>query len=86
MVDTYRSNLLKLKGIHFTTGISDHLAHIPLGSRAFSHALSKAGIPHEFDMDSTNHRELVREWIETRALPFFSLLLTHQSLGWNDSK
>ena len=86
MVDAYRSNLLKLKGIHFTAGISDRLAHIPLGSRAFSHALTKAAIPHVFEMDSANHRELVREWIETRALPFFSLLLTHQSLISNDSE
>ncbi len=86
MVDAYRSNLLKLKGIHFTAGISDHLAHIPLGSRAFSHALTRAGIPHVFEMDGANHRELVREWIEARALPFFSLLLTHQSLTWTDTE
>ena len=86
MVDAHRSNLLKLKGIHFTAGVSDHLAHIPLGSRAFSHALTKAGIPNVFEMDSANHRELVREWIEERALLFFSLLLAHQSLTWTDTE
>ena len=82
MVDKYRSNLLKLKGIRFATGMSDHLQHIPAGNRAFSQALTKAGIPHEFELDSATHGELVREWMETRVLPYFSLILTHQRAVW----
>ena len=82
MVEQYRSNLLKLKGIRFVTGMSDHLQHIPAGSRAFSQALTKAGIPHELEMDNASHNELVREWMETRVLPYFSLILTHQKPVW----
>ena len=82
MIDRYRSNLLKLKGIRFATGMSDHLQHIPTGNRAFSQALTKAGIPHELELDSANHGEMVREWMETRVLPYFSLVLTHESAVW----
>ena len=82
MVDKYRSNLLKLKGIRFATGMSDHLQHIPAGNRAFSQALTQAGIPHELELDSATHGELVREWMETRVLPYLSLILTHQKSVW----
>jgi S-formylglutathione hydrolase FrmB len=82
MVEKYRENLLKLKGLRFIAGDADHLAHIPLGSWNFSQALTRAGIPHVFELDNADHREHVRAWLETKVLPFFSLMLTHGNPAW----
>lgn len=82
MVESHRSNLEKLEGIRFTAGIYDHLPHIPLGSRAFSRALTRAGIPHTCELESTDHRESVRAWLEERVFPYFSLLLKSEIPVW----
>ena len=82
MVDACQANLESLQGIGFTAGISDHLSHIPLGSRSFSHALSRAGIPHTFELETSDHRQSVREWMETRVFPFLSLLLKFETPTW----
>ena len=53
-------------------GSRDHLAHIPLGNRAFAKALTAAGIPHVFEEEDGDHGSLLRVWMEGKVFPFFS--------------
>lgn len=80
MVPRYRASLLQLRGLRFVIGTRDHLAHIPLGNRALAKALTAAGVPHRFEEDDADHHSRVREWMETKVLPFFSTALAFESL------
>jgi hypothetical protein len=72
MIDRCRAGLLTMRGFRFAVGAHDHLQHIPLGNRAFSKILADRAIPHVFDEYDTDHASSVREWLETKVLPFFS--------------
>jgi hypothetical protein len=75
MVDQYRTNLARLRGIAFDVGKRDPFTHIPPTNRAFSEALKRNGIKHTFEEYGGDHNEKVPGRIETKLLPFFSRVL-----------
>jgi len=56
MVDTYRGNLLKLRGLRFDSGYEDEFLHIPPTARALSTELTARGIDHTFEEYNGDHR------------------------------
>jgi S-formylglutathione hydrolase FrmB len=76
MVDQYRCNLARLRGIAFDVGRRDQFTHIRLTNRAFAAALSRNHVPHTFEEYDGDHNDGVPERIETNALPFLSRVLT----------
>ncbi len=72
LVPSHASSLQGLLGIRFDYGLSDRV--LP-GNRAFSRALTKAGIAHTYDEYDGNHNDRIRERIESHVLPFFSDVL-----------
>jgi enterochelin esterase-like enzyme len=78
MVDTYRGNLLKLRGLRFDSGYEDEFLHIPPTARALSTELTARGIEHTFEEYNGDHRN--RLWgrtgrLATEVFPYFWLLL-----------
>jgi S-formylglutathione hydrolase FrmB len=76
MVDQYRSNLARLRGIAFDVGSRDQFSHIPLSNRDFARALRRNGIAHTFEEHDGDHNSRAAERMETRLLPFFSRVVT----------
>ena len=77
VVEQYRNNLLKLRGIYLDYGALEEFSHIRSGTRALSEELTQRGIPHTFEVyaDGT-HESRIRQRIETRVLRFFSEVLS----------
>ena len=80
LVDDYRENLMRLRGLRFDTGRMDEYRHVPITSRALSERLSALGVPHVFEEYHGDHRN--RLWgrtgrLSTEVLPYFWLLLDH---------
>ena len=78
LVERYRDNLLKLRGLRFDAGTADQFSHIPQTSRELSQRLTDLQIPHVFEQYNGDHRN--RLWgrsgrLYTEVLPWFSLLL-----------
>lgn len=69
MVDQYRANLLRIRGIAFDVGTKEDLLK-PV--RDFSAALNRNKIKHIFEEFDGDHIDKTAERIETRILPFFS--------------
>ena len=81
MVEEYKGNLLKLRGIRFDSGYEDEFLFIPPNSRALSTALTSLGIDHVFEEYNGDHRNRLwgrRGRIYTEVLPYFWLLLESQ--------
>jgi S-formylglutathione hydrolase FrmB len=79
LVDQYRENLLKLRGIAIDVGEIDNFSHIRIGTHLFSEALSSRGIPHSFEIyKDGDHGNKIRERFEKYVIPFMarSLLTT----------
>jgi S-formylglutathione hydrolase FrmB len=57
-------------GIDF--GTSDEIASVPAGARAYSAALTRAGIVHTLSAFDGKHVDRTRERFEQHVLPFFS--------------
>ena len=77
MVSSHQAELLQLRAIRLDCGTSDGL----IGqSRAFSQALTDAGIPHVFEEYPGDHLSGVRQRMETKVLPFFSDVLAFEML------
>jgi S-formylglutathione hydrolase FrmB len=73
LVEKYRANLLKLRGIFLDYGALEEFSHIRLTTRAFSEKLAEHGIAHTFEVYADgNHENRIRQRIETRLLRFFS--------------
>jgi len=77
MIDAYEENLESLVGLRFDSAIEEEFTHIPLTSRAFSDALTAAGVEHTFEMYNGDHRNQL--WgrngrIYSVLLPYFSSL------------
>jgi S-formylglutathione hydrolase FrmB len=82
MVETYRSNLSKLRGLRFDSGYEDEFTHIPPTARALSSALTAHGIEHVFEEYNGDHRNRLwgrRGRLATEVLPYFWLLLDSQA-------
>jgi S-formylglutathione hydrolase FrmB len=78
MVDQYRSNLARLRGIGFDVGTRDEFPHIPLGARALAAALRRNGIRHTYEEYEGDHNNRVPHRIEVKLLPFFSRTLAFE--------
>jgi S-formylglutathione hydrolase FrmB len=78
MVDQYRSNLARLRGIAFDVGTRDQFPHIPLGTRALAAALRRNGIRYTYEEYDGDHNEHVPRRIEVKLLPFFSRTLAFE--------
>jgi S-formylglutathione hydrolase len=78
LVDQYKDNLLKLRGIAIDVGEMDQLSHIRIGTREFSEALSSHGIPHSYEIykDGT-HSNKIRERFEKYVIPFMARTLEY---------
>jgi len=76
MVDQYRANLLRLRGIAFDVGTKEELLK---STRAFSDVLKSNKIQHTFEEFDGDHIDKTAERIETRIVPFFSRMLVFQS-------
>jgi len=77
LVEQYRENLEKLKGIYLDYGALEEFSHIRMTTRAFAEELSSRGIPHTFEVYAGgDHENKIRERIETRVLRFFSEVLS----------
>src|SRR5262249_30253685 len=59
MVDQYRTNLRRLRGLAFDVGRRDPFAHIAPTNRAFSAALRRNGIEHTFEEYDGDHNDQV---------------------------
>ncbi len=73
LVDEYKSNLLALRGIFLDYGQNEQFTHIRIATSLFSKALAERGIPHSFEIYAGgDHRNKVKERLETRVFAFFS--------------
>ncbi len=77
LVEQYRGNLSKLRGIYLDYGALEEFSHIRTATQLFSNELTKRGIAHTFEVyaDGT-HDSRIRQRIETRVLRFFSEVLS----------
>ncbi len=77
LVEQYRGNLSKLRGIYLDYGALEEFSHIRTATQLFSDELTKRGIAHTFEVyaDGT-HDSRIRQRIETRVLRFFSEVLS----------
>ena len=86
LVDAYRDNLLKLRGIWLDYGTHNEFTHIPIATSELSNKLAKAGLPHIFEVFDGTHDSKAPERIGTRMLPYFSNLLSGEGAGTNPKK
>ena len=76
VVEQYRANLEKLRGIFLDYGSLEEFSHIRTTTRAFSEELANRGIGHTFEVYAGgDHSNKLRERLETRVLGFFSEVL-----------
>jgi S-formylglutathione hydrolase FrmB len=76
MVDSYKQNLLKLRGLYLDVGQNDEFSHIRITTPLFSKALSDKDIPHGFEIYAGGtHNSKIRERMENHVLEFFSHVL-----------
>jgi len=76
VVEQYRPNLQKLRGIYLDYGALEQFSHIRVTARAFSGELASRGIAHTFEVYANgDHENRIRERLETRVLRFFSEVL-----------
>jgi S-formylglutathione hydrolase FrmB len=71
--------IFKLKGIYIDYGAEDEFSHIPVGAQAVSAELSAAGVPHTLEVYEGSHGSRVRQQVENRLIPWFSMQLRHES-------
>jgi S-formylglutathione hydrolase len=75
MVDQYRTNLRRLRGIAFDVGRRDQFTHIPPTNRAFAAALKRNGVEHTFEEYDGDHNDQAPHRIAEKLLPFFARAL-----------
>jgi S-formylglutathione hydrolase len=76
LVEQYRSNLEKLRGVYLDYGALEEFSHIRVTTRAFSQELASRGIGHTFEVYADgDHSNKIRQRIETRVMRFFSEVL-----------
>ncbi len=72
MIDQYRTNLMRLRGIAFDVGTKEELLK---SIREFSDVLKRNKIQHTFEEFDGDHIDKTAERVETRIMPFFSRML-----------
>ncbi len=76
LIEQYRGNLMKLRGIFLDVGEFDEFTHIRRGTAKLSTELSEREIPHSFEIyKGGDHGNKIRERFDTRVIPFFSSVL-----------
>lgn len=65
----------RLCSIGLEAGTQDHISNVTLGAEAFSLALSRAGIAHDFVEYPGGHVDHARERFEAAMIPFFAKAL-----------
>jgi S-formylglutathione hydrolase FrmB len=76
LVEQYRENLRKLRGIAIDVGEIDEFTHIRIASAKLSNELSEREIPHSFEIyKDGDHGNKIRERFDTKVIPFFSAVL-----------
>jgi S-formylglutathione hydrolase FrmB len=76
LVEEYRANLMKLRGIAVDVGELDQFTHIRRTVAKLSAELSDREIPHAFEIyKDGNHGNKIRERFDTRVIPFFTTML-----------
>lgn len=76
LIEQYRENLMKLRGIILDVGEIDEFTHIRRTTAKLSSELSDREIPHAFEIyKDGNHGNKIRERFETSVIPFFSKTL-----------
>ena len=78
MLNRFATNLRQLRGIGFDVGTRDEFEP-GASNRAFSAALTEAGISHVFEEYDGRHDDRISERLETRVLLFFSEVLEFQT-------
>ncbi|CAN5509011.1 alpha/beta hydrolase family protein [soil metagenome] len=78
MVDQYRSNLSRLRGIAFDAGTKEE-GFIQIPSREFSETLKRNRIEHSFEVFEGGHGDKLAERMEKKILPFFSQKLAFET-------
>ncbi|MEO7822885.1 MAG: alpha/beta fold hydrolase [Gemmatimonadaceae bacterium] len=73
-LERYARNLRQLK-IWFDAGDADGLTDIPVNARALSEKLSALGVEHQFEIYEGDHGNRIRERLERKVFPFFSVAL-----------
>lgn len=86
LVDKYRENLLRLRGIWLDYGTKDEFTHIPIATSELSNRLAKAGIPHTFEVFDGTHDSKAPERVGTKMLPYFSRLLSGEGTASGTNK
>jgi S-formylglutathione hydrolase FrmB len=75
MVEEYKENLLKLRGLQIEYGVNDQFPHILTATPAFSQKLAEHYIPHVLRVHAGDHGSQVAENMTRVILPFFSQTL-----------
>jgi S-formylglutathione hydrolase FrmB len=76
LIEQYRENLMKLRGIAIDVGEFDEFTHIRRAAAKLSAELSEREIPHFFEIyKDGNHGNKIRERFESKLMPFFSAVL-----------
>ena len=76
LIEQYRDNLKKLRGIAIDVGEFDEFTHIRIASAKLSAELSEREIPHSFEIyKDGDHGNKIRERFNTKVAPFFSAAL-----------
>lgn len=76
LIEQYRDNLKKLRGIAIDVGEVDEFTHIRIASAKLSNALSEQEIPHLFEIyKDGDHGNKIRERFNKSVIPFFSRVL-----------
>lgn len=76
LIEQYRDNLKKLRGIAIDVGEIDEFTHIRISSAKLSNELSEREIPHSFEIyKDGDHGNKIRERFDTKVIPFFSAVL-----------
>ena len=73
LVDQYRSNLGRLRGLAIDVGDRD--GNIAATSRSLDELLKRFDIPHEFEVYDGDHVNRIAERLQAKVLPFFSTRL-----------
>lgn len=76
LIERYRANLLKLRGIALDVGEFEEFSHILSATPMVSNELSQRAIPHSFEIyKDGDHGNKIRERFNTKLMPFFSTIL-----------
>jgi S-formylglutathione hydrolase FrmB len=76
LVEQYKQNLSKLRGIYIDVGEREEFPHIRLASARFSSELAKRSIPHIYEIYAGgDHGSKIKQRMEKSVLPFFSRTL-----------